>query len=138
MVILLGQKLTAPSFPTEPLFRDFFAYIAYEVIDNSHLLPLLTIDLLSLAYDNFFNKRCRDFRGQLSYVSKLPHQFYEAVCAVRRFLVLGDGYAKLFTAGADLCLFRFKSGKHFSKPLLAEVSNHLVLVQAVYDAVNFI
>ena len=138
MVILLGKKLAALSFPTEPLFRYFFAYVAYEVIDDSYLLPFLAIDLLSLADDDFFNKRCRDFRGQLSYVSKLPYQFYKAVCAVRRFLVLGDGYAKLFTTGADLRLFRFKTDEHFSKPLLAEVSNHLVLVQAVYDAVNFI
>ena len=109
MVILLGKKLAALSFPTEPLFRYFFAYVAYEVIDDSYLLPFLAIDLLSLADDDFFNKRCRDFRGQLSYVSKLPHQFYKAVSAVLRFLFLSNGYAKLLTTDADLRLFRFKT-----------------------------
>ena len=116
MVILLGKKLTVLSFPTEPLFRDFFVYVAYEVVDDSYLLPLLAVDLLSLADDDSFNKSCRNFRGQLSYGSELPHQFYEAFCAVRRFLVLGDGYAKLLTTGADLRLFRFKAVEHFSEP----------------------
>lgn len=92
MVVELGQKLAAPSPSTEPLFRNFSRYIAYEVVDDFYLLSLLSVYFFIFVQQNLFNQRICDHRGQLGNISELPDQFYEPLYVVGFILIFGYDY----------------------------------------------
>ena len=116
------------------LTRNF--YCSDAVVNDLNTLHPVTVYLFSLEHDDFLHKLPNDFGIQFLDVRVLLHQLQEVFGIEGFFFCCGNELIQFSNPAFQGFLLCVIGSGHLGKPLIADFSNHIVLVKSLDDFIK--